>query len=169
MTTFLLDRVRPSDDGGEHPASCVFCDIITGQQPAHIVADTEEYIAFLDTLPIRSGHTLVATKKHIPRLTGLDARQAGGVMHGVLSVARAMERAWGVKALQVATNQVFAQTVDHVHFHVVPAPAAGSTPLLDKWAESTPAALFGRRGELGDAEGAELAAALHAAVVTARL
>jgi histidine triad (HIT) family protein len=31
---------------------CIFCAIIAGQQPAHIVLDDEVAVAFLDTPPL---------------------------------------------------------------------------------------------------------------------
>lgn len=93
-------------------------------------------------------------------------------MQGVVDVCRGMEKgacvlttAFGSGALQVAANQEYAQTVDHVHFHVVPAsPAIESSDILQKWNSAQPMSLIGRRGELTDDEGAEVGAALARAV-----
>lgn len=55
MTSHILDGLArrapehmPTDD-------CVFCDIIARRAPAHIVGETDAYLAFLDVLPIRAG------------------------------------------------------------------------------------------------------------------
>ncbi len=41
------------------PATCVFCAIISGEQKAEIILETERLIAFLDHRPLFRGHTLL--------------------------------------------------------------------------------------------------------------
>lgn len=58
MTSHFLDRVRKHDELRQelNPENdCLFCDIVARRQPAYIVAETDNYMAFLDTLPIRTG------------------------------------------------------------------------------------------------------------------
>lgn len=43
----------------------IFSKIISGEIPAYKVAETEEFLAFLDIFPLRKGHTLVIPKKEV--------------------------------------------------------------------------------------------------------
>lgn len=54
MTSPFLDRVNQHDKWYKAD-DCIFCDIISGNKEAYVVAETEMYMAFLDILPIRAG------------------------------------------------------------------------------------------------------------------
>ena len=41
----------------------LFSKIVSGEIPAYIVAENDEYLAFLDIFPLQEGHTLVIPKK----------------------------------------------------------------------------------------------------------
>ena len=43
--------------------SSVFSKIISGEIPAHKVAETTEFLAFLDVSPLVEGHVLVIPKR----------------------------------------------------------------------------------------------------------
>ena len=43
--------------------SSIFSKIVAGEIPCYKVAETEDYLAFLDVFPLRKGHTLVIPKK----------------------------------------------------------------------------------------------------------
>lgn len=45
---------------------CIFCKIVRGESPAHVVWEDEKHIAFLSIFPNTPGFTVVATKKHNP-------------------------------------------------------------------------------------------------------
>ena len=45
-------------------AECVFCQIVAGKSPKHVVYEDQDFVAFLDINPINRGHTLVVPKKH---------------------------------------------------------------------------------------------------------
>lgn len=55
MTSHLLSRLKRQDDQRKPSESCIFCSIIEGKEPAYIVYETNECMAFLDILPIRAG------------------------------------------------------------------------------------------------------------------
>jgi histidine triad (HIT) family protein len=46
--------------------SCVFCDIVAGLAPAHIIAEDELSMCILDIHPYTEGHCLVISKRHVP-------------------------------------------------------------------------------------------------------
>ena len=45
---------------------CVFCQIVAGQTPAHIVYEDELSLCLLDIHPYAKGHCLVIPKRHVP-------------------------------------------------------------------------------------------------------
>lgn len=43
----------------------IFSKIVDGEIPAHIVAETTEFLAFLDVSPLTMGHVLVIPKRKL--------------------------------------------------------------------------------------------------------
>jgi histidine triad (HIT) family protein len=105
---------------GEEP--CVFCDIVTGTEPAHVVHETGSTLAFLASFPGNDGHTLVIPKPHIPDIWALEDPLATEVWRSVRSVADQIERALGPDGLTLAqANRASGfQDVFHFHMHVIP-------------------------------------------------
>ncbi len=57
----------------------IFTRIINREIPAHIVAEDERYIAFLDIFPLVVGHTLVVPKKEVDFIFDLDDDTLAGL------------------------------------------------------------------------------------------
>jgi histidine triad (HIT) family protein len=101
-------------------AGCVFCEIVAGQRPAHIVLDDGVVLAFLDIRPLFPGHTLVVPREHHVTLADLPDDAIGGFFSRVRLVARAVEHGLGAEGSFVAQNNRVSQSVPHLHVHVVP-------------------------------------------------
>jgi histidine triad (HIT) family protein len=99
---------------------CVFCAIIAGDQPAHVVLDDEVAMAFLDVRPLFPGHTLVVPRTHHETLGDLPADDVGPLFSRVQRLSRAMEEGLGAAGSFVAANNRISQSVPHLHVHVVP-------------------------------------------------
>ncbi len=102
------------------PATCSFCRIVAGQDPAHIVLDDEVATAFLDTRPLFPGHCLLVPKRHYETLGDLPADLVGPLFERARRLALAMEGALAAGGSFVAVNNRVSQSVPHVHVHVVP-------------------------------------------------
>ncbi|MDQ3951954.1 MAG: HIT domain-containing protein, partial [Actinomycetota bacterium] len=50
---------------------CVFCDIVRGETPAHVVFEDDVSLAFLDVRPLFEGHTLLVPREHHETLADL--------------------------------------------------------------------------------------------------
>ncbi|WFD07289.1 hypothetical protein MVES1_002650 [Malassezia vespertilionis] len=160
MTSYFMEKLGQHGKGSMAPEECVFCDIVARRQQAFIVYEDASTMAFLDVLPIRP----VIPKMHVAHITQLESVQAADLMQSIVRVARAMEKAFRMPGLQVGGNQVYGQVVDHVHFHIVPAPPESSSPLY-KWKREPPKMVIpGHRDQLSDEEGEELCALLRNAV-----
>jgi histidine triad (HIT) family protein len=99
---------------------CLFCRIMAGEVPAHVVLDTPDAFAFLDHRPVFKGHTLVVPREHFVTLTDLPQPLVGPYFFEVQRVARAVVAGLGADGSFVAMNNIVSQAVAHLHVHVVP-------------------------------------------------
>jgi len=140
--------------------NCLFCQIVRGVSPSHAVYEDEFCFAFLDILPIAPGHTLLVPKRHAARLTQLnedDSAALGGTLPGL---CRAICEATNQADFNLVNNNGYAQVVDHVHYHIVPAPdLSGTGPKRPQ-----PQTFGDNRTELGEEEGEQMAAAIRGCV-----
>lgn len=100
--------------------SCLFCAIVADEQPAHLVARTERFAAFLDIKPVFKGHVPVVPVHHCDTLVDLPAADRDGFLALVQQLAAAVRSALGAQGSFVAMNNVISQSVPHLHCHVVP-------------------------------------------------
>lgn len=100
--------------------SCVFCQIIRDELPAHVVHRDLAVVAFLDRSPLVPGHVLVAPRAHVPTLDDLPADLVAPVFDLVRRVSVALQAALGAEGSFVAVNTRVSQSVAHLHAHVVP-------------------------------------------------
>jgi histidine triad (HIT) family protein len=95
----------------------VFSKIIAGEIPAHKVAETEHFLAFLDVSPLVMGHTLVIPKKEIDYIFDMDDETYGGLQFFAKVVAQGVKKAFPCKKVGVA---VIGLEVPHTHIHLIP-------------------------------------------------
>jgi histidine triad (HIT) family protein len=107
---------RPGTSGTE----CLFCRIVAGEVPAHVVLDAPDVVGFLDHRPLFPGHTLVVPRAHVPTLADLDPGAIGPFFATVQRLTAAVTGALDAPGSFVALNNVVSQSVPHLHVHVVP-------------------------------------------------
>jgi histidine triad (HIT) family protein len=95
----------------------IFSKIISGEIPCYKVAETEDYLAFLDINPNAKGHTLCIPKKEVDKLFDLDAVSYHGLMEFSRNVAIAIEKAIPCKRVGMT---VIGLEVPHAHVHLIP-------------------------------------------------
>ena len=95
----------------------IFSKIVAGEIPCHKVAETDEFLAFLDVFPVAPGHTLVIPKKEVDYLFDLDEDQYLALMRFARQIAPALERAVPCRRIGVS---VIGLEVPHVHVHLIP-------------------------------------------------
>lgn len=98
----------------------MFCGIVAGEVPAHVVLDDEHAMAFLDVRPLFHGHTLLVPREHHETLADLPPEQVEPLFTRAQTLARAMEEVLGAAGSFVAMNNTVSQSVPHLHVHVVP-------------------------------------------------
>lgn len=95
----------------------LFTKIINREIPAHIVAEDDRYLAFLDIRPLVMGHTLVIPKKEVDYIFDLDDDTLAGLQLFSKKVAAAIRKSFPCNRVGVA---VIGLEVPHTHVHLVP-------------------------------------------------
>jgi len=95
----------------------IFSRIVSGEIPCYRIAESEDYLAFLDVFPLAKGHTLVIPKKETDYIFDLEDEQFSGLHLFSKKVARAIEKAIPCKRIGVA---VIGLEVPHAHIHLIP-------------------------------------------------
>lgn len=95
----------------------IFTKIINGEIPSYKIAETDDYLAFLDVFPLAKGHTLVIPKKEIDYIFNIEDDLYTGLQLFAKKVAKAVEKAIPCKRVGVA---VIGLEVPHAHIHLIP-------------------------------------------------
>lgn len=107
----------------------IFSKIISGEIPSYKVAETEEFLAFLDINPNVKGHTLCIPKKEVDKLFDLDKETYTGLMEFSRKVALALEKVIPCKRVGMT---VIGLEVPHVHVHLIPLNGMGDMNFANK-------------------------------------
>ena len=99
---------------------CVFCSIVAGGTPAHVVYDDDATVAFLDLRPVFPGHVLLIPRDHHETLGDLPPALVAPLFVAAQRVGRAVEAGMEAHGSFVAINNRVSQSVPHLHVHVVP-------------------------------------------------
>ena len=97
--------------------STIFSRIISGEIPCYKVAETTDYLAFLDVRPLTAGHTLVIPKGETDYLFDMTDEHYAGLFLFAKIVAKAVKQAIPCVKVGVA---VIGLEVPHAHIHLVP-------------------------------------------------
>jgi histidine triad (HIT) family protein len=95
----------------------IFTKIINREIPGHIIAEDDEFIAFLDISPLVMGHTLVVPKQEVDYIFDLEDDKLARLHVFAKQVAKSIEKVVPCKRVGVA---VIGLEVPHVHVHLVP-------------------------------------------------
>ena len=97
--------------------SSVFTKIVNKEIPCYKVAETSQFLAFLDVNPNSKGHTLCIPKNEIDKIFDLDFSAYIELMRFSRTVAIALEKAVDCKRVGMS---VIGLEVPHTHVHLIP-------------------------------------------------
>lgn len=97
--------------------SSIFTKIINGEIPAYKIAENEDFIAFLDAMPLVKGHTLVVPKKEVDLIFDLESDKYKNLWGFAQEVAKKVKNAVPCVRVGVA---VVGLEVPHAHIHLIP-------------------------------------------------
>ena len=95
----------------------IFTRIVNKEIPAHVIAETDDYLAFLDVRPQAKGHTLVIPKKEVDYIFDMEDEHLAGLMIFAKKVAKALKKTVPCTRVGIA---VIGLEVPHAHVHLMP-------------------------------------------------
>jgi histidine triad (HIT) family protein len=95
----------------------IFSKIVSGEIPAYKVAETIDFLAFLDINPLAEGHVLVIPKEEVDYLFDMDDALYTELQIFAKIVATGLKKAVPCKKVGVA---VIGLEVPHAHIHLIP-------------------------------------------------
>ncbi len=95
----------------------IFTKIVKGEIPCYKIAETEEFLAFLDVNPNSKGHTLCIPKQEVDKIFDLDESTFERLMNFSQKVAKAIEKTIPCKRIGMT---VIGLEVPHAHVHLIP-------------------------------------------------
>lgn len=100
----------------------IFAKILRGEIPCEKLFEDEHTFAFMDIMPMGTGHCLVIPKAPSRNLLGIEVESLGHVMVTAQKLARAVMPAFDSDGVLVQTynEPASGQTVFHMHVHVIP-------------------------------------------------
>ena len=97
--------------------STLFTKIVNGEIPCYKVAENDDFLAFLDIMPLRKGHVLVIPKKEVDYIFDIEDDHLGEMMVFAKRVAKKIENVFTCKRIGVT---VIGLEVPHAHIHLIP-------------------------------------------------
>jgi histidine triad (HIT) family protein len=120
-------------------SECVFCEIVAGRSPAHVVAEDELSLCLLDINPFTEGHCLVISKRHVPWWHDLDERETTSLFLMARRVANQLSRAFPSDFVCMYAR---GRRIPHTHVFLVPTHSGdtldGFFNALERFQESPP-------------------------------
>jgi histidine triad (HIT) family protein len=95
----------------------IFTKIINGEIPCYKVAETDDFLAFLDINPNAKGHTLCIPKVEVDKIFDLDKETYQNLMEFSRKVALAIGKTIDCKRVGMT---VIGLEVPHTHVHLIP-------------------------------------------------
>ncbi len=95
----------------------IFTKIINGEIPCYKIAETKDFLAFLDIRPLKRGHVLCIPKLEVNYIFDLDDKTYVGLMRFSKKVAKAIEKVIACKRVGIV---VIGLEVPHAHVHLIP-------------------------------------------------
>lgn len=117
----------------------IFTRIINKEIPGQIIEENDRFIAFLDIMPLVTGHTLVVPKNEIDYIFDLDDQSLADMNVFAKRIAKAIQKAVPCKRIGIA---VIGLEVPHAHIHLVPMNAIGDINFTKPKMKPTPAELM---------------------------
>ena len=95
----------------------IFTKIVNGEIPCYKIAETDDFLAFLDVNPLQEGHTLVVPKTQIDYIYDLPEDILSELFIFSKSVAKKIEVSIKCERIGIA---VIGLEVPHAHIHLIP-------------------------------------------------
>jgi histidine triad (HIT) family protein len=123
----------------------IFSKIVAREIPAYIVAESIDFLAFLDINPLTEGHVLVIPKKEVDYIFDLDDETYTGLNIFAKIVATGIKKAIACERIGVT---VIGLEVPHAHIHLIPINNMGDMNFSNPKLKFTPEQLEATRDKI---------------------
>jgi histidine triad (HIT) family protein len=99
---------------------CIFCQIINKEKNADIVYEDDKCVAFKDINPKARVHLLIVPRKHIPKISDMEAGDEKLIGH-LIKTAKDLAKQNNCESYKLLFNvgENAGQMVFHVHLHLM--------------------------------------------------
>ena len=97
--------------------STIFSKIIKGEIPCYKVAESSNFLAFLDVSPVKKGHILVIPKREVDYIFDMEDEHLADFHVFSKKVAKALKKTVPCTKVGMA---VVGLEVPHAHIHLIP-------------------------------------------------
>ncbi len=111
----------------ERDENCVFCKILRGEAPGHIVGQNEQAVALLDIFPLARGHCLIIPRRHVPWWPDLTPEETAGLFELARQTAKKIMKVYQPEFVSLLAR---GRRIPHTHIFLVPTSAGDS---LDRY------------------------------------
>ena len=102
--------------------STIFSKIIKGEIPCYKVAESADFLAFLDVSPVKKGHVLVIPKIEVDYIFDMEDQALANLHLFAKKVAQAVKKTITCTKVGMA---VVGLEVPHAHIHLIPMTGIG--------------------------------------------
>jgi histidine triad (HIT) family protein len=95
----------------------IFSKIIAREIPCYLIAENENFIAFLDVFPLQKGHVLVVPKIEVDKVFDLPIHYLAEMLVFAQPIAKAIEKSFACNRVSMLTVGL---EVPHAHLHLMP-------------------------------------------------
>lgn len=115
--------------------SSIFTKIVKGEIPSYKIAENEEFLAFLDIMPLVEGHTLVIPKREVDFIFDLEAEEHKRLWDYAREVGKKLSKTYPDKRVVIS---VVGLEVSHAHIHLMPVTKMSEINFLNERLKFTP-------------------------------
>jgi len=105
---------------------CIFCKIASGEIPAEIIAEDDDFIAFLDVKPVAPGHTLLIPKKHYRWFYDIPDDEYTALFLKAKQIIPELKQRYDAEYVKLGA---VGTDVPHTHIHLIPRNIAPNEPV----------------------------------------
>ncbi|OGJ05403.1 hypothetical protein A2467_01635 [Candidatus Nomurabacteria bacterium RIFOXYC2_FULL_36_8] len=96
---------------------CIFCKIVNKEIPCYKVWENENFLVFLDIIPINAGHILIIPKKHNEEVFKLEDDLYNEIFQIAKKLSEHLRKATEAKKIGML---IIGFDINHAHLHLVP-------------------------------------------------
>lgn len=99
---------------------CVFCKIVSGDNPSYTLFEDESVKVLLDAFPNSTGHTLIIPKMHYKDLDDIPMQILSHIMEIAKKIKPLLQDKLNPESIVLVQNNGKEQKIKHFHLHLIP-------------------------------------------------